>query len=44
LHHVFRIFAVLRDVLRNSKDIAVVPPNQLLEGADVAGLGRMNQG
>jgi hypothetical protein len=39
LHHIFRVFAVLRDVLRNPKYVPVVPPNQFFESTDVTALG-----
>src|SRR5262249_5587083 len=43
LHHVFRVFAVLRDVLRDPEYVTVVPSNELFEGCDVTGLGSLYQ-
>jgi hypothetical protein len=36
LQHVFGVFPVLRYVLRQAKDLAFVPPDQLREGFVIA--------
>jgi hypothetical protein len=38
LHHIFRVFAILRNVLRDPKYVPIVPPNQFLKGTDVTAL------
>ena len=43
LHYVFRVFAVLRNVLRNPENVPVVTPNEFLERADIAGFRGINQ-
>jgi hypothetical protein len=43
LHHIFRVLAVLRDVLRNAKYVPVVTPDQFLERAYISALGGLNQ-
>src|SRR5262249_2127761 len=43
LHHILRVLAVLRDVLRDAEDVPVVPPDQILERRIVAVLGRLDE-
>src|SRR5205085_2040947 len=43
LHHIFRIFAVLSYVLRNTENVPVVAFDQLFKGAVVAAFSRLNQ-
>src|SRR5262249_15261559 len=43
LHHVFRVLAVLRDVLSDSKNVAIVSLDQFLERRYIAPLSRLNQ-
>ena len=38
MHHIFSILAVLRDVVGNAEDVAVVTPHQLFESINVAAL------
>src|SRR6266446_3059139 len=43
LHHIFRVFAVLGDVLRNAKHIPVVAPDKFLKCRYISAFGGLNQ-
>ena len=43
MHHIFRVFAVLCNVLRDTKNISVVASDEFFERPDIAALGRLNQ-
>jgi hypothetical protein len=44
LHHVFSIFAILRDVLSDAKYLALILAHQCVVGRDVPGAHPFNQG
>jgi hypothetical protein len=43
LHNVFGILAILRDVLRNAENVAVVPLHQLLKRCNVSAASGIDQ-
>jgi len=43
LNDIFSVFPVLRNVLRDTKNVAIVSSNQVFECRDVALLGRLYQ-